>query len=304
MSSKFLLFYLFTSAVWAQNKDWIAPVLNKEFKSLNVRDFAIDFYKKEAYLTIHSPNEEISAIFKVRQKSGKWGKPKMAPFSGKYRDLEPFLSLDGKRLYFASNRPWNKNNTESKDFDIWYVERENTKEEWGEPVNLGAPVNSEADEFFPSLSANNNLYFTSDRDGSVGKDDIFMAKWDIEHYEEPKALGDEINSENYEFNAFISPDESYLIFTGYSRPDGQGSGDLYISWKKDDIWQKAQNLGKEINSKSMDYCPFVDSKGNLYFTSKRSEIEKDKKYNTSSFLKEITKYQNGVSKIYLANLSD
>ena len=71
-----------------------------------------------------------------------------------------------------------------------------------------------------------------------------------------------------------APDESYIIFTAYQREDGFGSGDLYMSIKDSDgIWAKAKNLGAEINSNKMDYCPYVDTKTNtLYFTSKRSEI--------------------------------
>ena len=55
--------------------------------------------------------------------------------------------------------------------------------------------------------------------------------------------------------------------------DGFGSGDLYISYRiSDNVWTKAKNLGAEINSDKMDYCPYVDTKTNtLYFTSKRSD---------------------------------
>ncbi|WP_321538323.1 hypothetical protein [Flavobacterium piscinae] len=50
----------------------------------------------------------------------------MVSFTGKYKDLEPFLSTDGLKLYFASNRPLTESG-EPKDFDIWYVERKTLK---------------------------------------------------------------------------------------------------------------------------------------------------------------------------------
>ena len=63
-----------------------------------------------------------------------------------------------------------------------------------------------------------------------GKDDIFVSKWENGKYTEPVSLSDSINSDGYEFNAFIAPDESYIIFTAYQREDGFGSGDLYMSY--------------------------------------------------------------------------
>lgn len=174
--------------------------------------------------------------------------------------------------------------------------------EWSEPINLSAQVNSEANEFYPSLSFNGNLYFTSDRaDGSKGKDNIYVSKFTNSQYKKPVSLSESINSDSYEFNAFIAPDESYLLFTGYNRADGYGSGDLYISKKNENReWTKAENLGDKINSDKMDYCPFVNQNGKLYFTSKRSDIDKNQKkyYSAKEFLKDINKTENGLSRIY------
>lgn len=120
----------------------------------------------------------------------------------------------------------------SKDYDVWYVERKNTDAPWSKPINLGKPVNTGHNEFYPSVSKNNNLYFTSDSPESKGKDDIFFSPWENEKYLQPLLLSDSINTEGYEFNSFVSQDESYLIFSGYNRKDGFGSGDLYISYHK------------------------------------------------------------------------
>ncbi len=155
----------------------------------------------------------------------------IADFSGFYSDLEPFMTPDNLRLYFVSNRPLSNKENETKDFDIWYVERKSVDNNWGEPVNIGAPVNTELDEFYPSLSSNYNLYFTSYKNGTKGVDDIFVSYYKNGKYTEPESLPEAINSSGYEFNAYISPDESFLIYTAYQRENSYGSGDLYISFK-------------------------------------------------------------------------
>ncbi|RPI61635.1 MAG: hypothetical protein EHM44_08305, partial [Ignavibacteriales bacterium] len=120
------------------------------------------------------------------------------------------------------------------------------------------------------------------------------------------SLSDSINSTGYEFNAFIAPDESYIVFSGYQREDGFGSGDLYISYKfSDGVWTKAKNFGEEINSDKMDYCPYIDTKTNtLYFTSKRSVVNNSGKgFNIlKDFLIEMKQYENGLSRIYKTTL--
>ena len=270
----------------------------QEFPS--VRDLALGV--NEAYFTIQSPLGEVSVIMVSRKIRNKWRKPKVASFSGSYSDLEPFLSDDGKRLYFASNRPLSVDSTSSKDYDLWVVERESPKAKWSPPINLGPPVNTEHNEFYPSISQNGNLFFTSDGPDSKGKDDIYFSLRKDDAFETPISLGDSINSPGYEFNAFIAPDESYLIFTGYNRPDGLGSGDLYISFREsDNTWTRAANLGDKFNSKFMDYCPLVDTKSQtLYFTSRRSDVEFPSAgfTGTEALLQELNKSSNGQSRLY------
>jgi len=278
------------------------PILNKYQKT---RDFTVNTKQTEAYFTVQSPNEEISGIFKSIKKDGKWQEATLASFSGISKDLEPHLSPNGLRLYFASNRSSDFSSEVTKNFDIWYVERSSTADKWREPINAGKTINTVHNEFYPAVTQNNNLYFTSDRPTAIGKDDIFFSKWNKGIYTEPISLNKNVNTEGYEFNSYIAPDESFLLFSGYGRKDGVGSGDLYISYKgKEGIWSEAKNLGKLINSKYMDYCPFVHwSTKTLYFTSKRSNVVSKKKHDTSSFLNEVNRYDNGLSKIYKLDIS-
>ena len=224
-----------TFQVYSQSETKVSPAffnLLNDFQ--NVRDFTISEDNKEAYFTAQSPSGEVSAIMHIKRIDQRWTTPDIASFSGNYNDLEPFLSMDRLRLYFASNRPKNDSEHKSEDYDIWYVERESNNATWSKPINIGEPINSKNNEFYPSLSSNNNLYFTSDSPESKGKDYIFFGEWKNDTYSKPISLGDSINTEGYEYNAFIAPNESYLIFGGYNRKDGLGSGDLYISSRKKD----------------------------------------------------------------------
>lgn len=269
-------------------------------KYINTRDLALSSTQDEVYFTVQNTNEEVSVIAFSKKENKKWSEPKLINFSGKHRDIEPFLSSDGLKLYFSSNRPLHDSISKSKDYDIWYVERVNLKNDWSAPKNLGAPVNTSNNEFYPSLAKNGNLYFTSDGLKSLGKDDIFFSKWENNTYSEPTTLGLNINSAGYEFNSFVSPDEKFLIFTGYNRTEGLGSGDLYISYKdKNGEWEKAKNMGSEINSPLMDYCPFYDAKTQtLYFTSKRNATSNLGFKTMEELENEINKYENGFSRIY------
>jgi hypothetical protein len=133
-----------------------------------------------------------------------------------------------------------------------------------------------------------------------------MARWDGKKYELPVNLGGQINSPGYEFNAYVNPAETILLFTAYNRADGFGSGDLYISRKNSEgEWGSAENLGPEINSDKMDYCPFYDEKkAILYFTSRRSALKPDEaiKRTFEELEEKINQYENGLSRLYQINI--
>ena len=119
-------------------------------------------------------------IYKASLIENKWTNIEELPCnSDNFSTSHPALSEDGLKLYFASNRPISKDSTNTKDFDIWYVQRSELHAEWSEPINLGAPVNSELDEFFPSVANSKNLYFTMVKKELESEDDIFMCEWKI-----------------------------------------------------------------------------------------------------------------------------
>ena len=290
----FALFCLFSFAPFADNVQPLAAPLS-EF--INVRDFTA--YKNEAYFTAQDLNEQRSVIVQTRLRDNQWGDFKIMPLSGQYRDIEPFLSPDGLRLYFASNRP-QIGTEKSSHYDIWYLQRSDVKGAWSQPIHLPGPVNTEHNEFYPAVTANGNLYFTSDRDKTSRQDDIYVSRWSDDRHQPVEVLSDNINSEGYEFNAYVSPDESFLIYTVYGAKDGLGSGDLYISFRqKDGQFSPRQNLGPSINSDKMDYCPFYDpDKKQLVWTSKRTAINDAVFTDLTGFIKSTQQYENGQSRLY------
>lgn len=285
------------SAESKDEKSAVKPVLAHLKDYPNIRDFTISSDGIEAYITVQNPTEENRIICKIEKENGVWSLPTPASFSGEHKDLEPYLSPDNLKLYFVSNRP---NSHEKTNFDIYFVERVHKDSIWSSPINIGAPVNTESDEFYPAIANSGNLYFTSVKAKDKGKDDIYFSAFENQKYSSPVSLDTTVNSAGYEFNSYIAPDESYIIFSGYNRPDGLGSGDLYISYRDSDYkWKKAENLTNTINSKYMEYCPFVDSKnGILYFTSRRNATSDAKITSNFQLERQILKYQNGLSRIY------
>ncbi|HEY5408244.1 MAG TPA: hypothetical protein VIJ92_14205 [Ginsengibacter sp.] len=275
-------------------------IISDEFGN---RDMAISPKGDEIFYTMQYNYGMLSTILYSKKINGKWTSPEVADFCGQHKDLEPVFSFDGIRLYFSSNRPLADTGGE-KDYDIWYVTKVNGK--WVNPLNMKSPVNTDKDEYYASVAKNNNIYFTRAVEGR--EEDIMVCKFIDGKYKEAESLPDNINSTGDEFNAFVDPDETYIIFSGYKRKDGYGSGDLYISKKNDKgEWQQAKNLGASINSTSLDYCPYITpDKKYFFFTSNRHTIKTPfKKAKTFKELKAIMHSPlNGSDNIYWMKASE
>ncbi len=267
--------------------------------SMNERDIAISPDGTEMFYTVYlQPTQFHTIIYCKKAKNGTWSAPQVASFSGKYSDMEPAFTADGQKVFFSSNRP--DGSSKTKNYDIWYAEKMNGV--WMNPKNVGTPVNTTSDEFFPSIAANGNLYFTAAYKDGVGKEDIYVSRLSGGKYTRPVALDTGVNSGFYEFNAFVSPDERYLLFTSFGRKDDKGRGDIYMSSKDDKgNWSPAKNLWP-VNSEKLDYCPFVsfDNK-TLFFTSERHTIPEsfsDRQVSYDRLKSLFNQVQNGTGNIY------
>jgi Tol biopolymer transport system component len=228
------------------------------------RDVAMMPDGRELYFSVVLGVHDRSAIMVTRQgDDGRWSQPEVASFSGRHRDLEPAITQDGSRLYFASRRPRTDGFNQSEDLDIWYVEREG--DGWGPPQNPGPPVNTAESEFFPSITQDGTLYFTRqfERVSSV----ILRAPAVEGGFGDAKRLDAGVNDGSTQFNGFVARDESYLIFGAAGRADSVGAVDYYISFRNDDgSWRGPFNLGPRINTPThLEYSPYVSPDGKQFF---------------------------------------
>ncbi len=230
------------------------------------RDFTISPSGNEMLYTIQLTRFLSSTILCIRQENGKWGKPEVASFSGIHRDLEASFSPDGNTIYFSSDRPVDVKDSVN-DFDIWKVVR-TADGKWGQPQHLGFTVNSPKNEFYASVAKSGNIYFTVQAKYGKGGEDIVMCNYRNGAYDPPTGLPEAINSGKDEFNAFVDPDEQFILFSSYGRADDLGGGDLYMSTKDaTGNWTTAKHLPAPINSAWLDYCPFVSPDKNAFFFS-------------------------------------
>ncbi|KWW29718.1 MAG: outer membrane protein/peptidoglycan-associated (lipo)protein [bacterium P3] len=162
--------------------------------------------------------------------NGVWhlGAPLPGPVNTAYTETDAFMLPDESGLLLASDRPGGCNVQASHSLyhgdtalasDLYYIPC--VDGQWGEPVHLGAAVNSPCCERHPLMSRNGTtLYFVSDRHGGLGYGDIYRTErlddsW--RHWSEPENMGREINSAHRESNLTFSPDESRLYFSSDRR---------------------------------------------------------------------------------------
>ncbi|RYZ53290.1 MAG: flagellar motor protein MotB, partial [Chitinophagaceae bacterium] len=101
-------------------------------------------------------------------------------------------------------------------------------------------------------------------------EDFFAAERVSDIWEKSVRLPGQINTPQNEGAQNISQDGNWLVFTGCNRPDGQGSCDIYISYKTPEGWSPAFNLGGKVNSDQWESQPSLSpDKRHLYFASRR-----------------------------------
>ncbi len=183
-----------------------------------------------------------SRLVSITNTDGVWGKPAVIPFSQEYINNEPALTMDGKRLFFVSNRPIPPGKEAEKLPDIWVSEQVNGC--WGEPRNVGAPVNSPDIEVQPFYASDNKLYFCRQSSDSRG---VYVSAFAEGEYTEPlpldlKTAGKRVSG------PCLSLDNSILIVHAKDEI-GSGSWDLFASFQDTSgNWSDLVKLGASINT--------------------------------------------------------
>lgn len=246
----------------------VATIFAPGVVSTEAPEFATSFAPggSRVFFNRASPDRSLITMISAELLGESWQELGELPFAGEHGDVDPFVTADGSRLYFSSNRPA-ADGALKEDFDIWYSERQG--EGWGAPVSVGAPVNTPATEVFASLSEAGTVYFGSDRDGFF---DIYRAAAAGDGFQEPQRLGLASDDETSVGNPWIAADESFLVISS-GRPGGLGGSDLWISFARGDRWTPPTNLGPLVNSPQADFAPALSPDGRyLYFTSERPGI--------------------------------
>lgn len=152
-------------------------------ESFNEKEFTKDKAKNSKFGKIY--------LYKATKEGDKWANSKPLPFNNKEYDVRnPSISKDGKTLYFSSNMPGGFGGE-----DIWKVSVNG--DEYGTPENLGAKVNTEANESFPFITDDNILFFSSNGKTGFGGLDVF--KMDLNKGTEAINVGEPVNTSKDDF---------------------------------------------------------------------------------------------------------
>jgi Tol biopolymer transport system component len=194
----------------------------------------------------------------MHQENGVWSDPDIIPDAS-----GPVVTEDGSRVYY---------NSIAENGTIRSILKHGNG--WDKPEILGliARFPEVKHAYNLSFASNGNLYFLGHAKDLGSKNDFGIYRSELKDgvYQKPELLPEPINIGDGTLNwtPFISPSESYLLFSS-SRSTGKSDlGDIYLCFRKrDGSWSKAYNLGNEINTDRQERFPSVSPDGKyLFFT--------------------------------------
>ena len=142
---------------------------------------------------------------------------------------------------------------------------------FGEPENLGSPVNTEDSDGSPHISPDGlSLYFQSGRPGGLGSADLWVSTRETpdDIWESPTNLGSTVNSSADDWAPCISPDGLELFFTSKRSGGPGGFSDIWLTTRASQLdgWGEPEPLGSNINTSNFEGHPSISSDGlELYF---------------------------------------
>jgi len=209
------IFYADTTA----GGKWHNPrLLSKELKTkLNDGPVTFNGTSDTIYYSRNQiTDERIKKILPTRNKLGifyavydgkKWTKIREMRFNSEWYNLTtPYLSPDGTKIYFASDKPDGYGGS-----DIYYSQLKNGY--WEDPVNLGPTVNTKGNESYPFMNEDGELFFSSDGHQSLGGKDIFVTKVHGAGWYQPIRLEEPINSKFDDFGIVMTADKNEGYFS-------------------------------------------------------------------------------------------
>jgi peptidoglycan-associated lipoprotein len=183
-------------------------------------DGKVMYFSRTADKRVQVGNEKFASVklFRAEWDGTLWTNIIELPFSSdQYSVVHPFITPDGKKLFFSSDMPGSLGS-----FDIYEVDV-NDDGTFGTPSNLGPLINTNQREQFPFVDEDNTLYFASDGHQGLGGLDIFMSKNYDGQYAKSINLGETINSGFDDFGYLLKDKEH----KGYLSSNRRGSDNLY-----------------------------------------------------------------------------
>jgi outer membrane protein OmpA-like peptidoglycan-associated protein len=136
------------------------------------------------------------------------------------------------------------------------------------PKNLGASINTKANEYFPYLTPDGKVFTFTRMDGR--QEDLFYANRNDTVFSNAMSYGNNVNTDDNEGASAMDAQGNFLFVTACNRMDGYGSCDIYYSVKQNNIWTAPQGIGKPVNTGAWEAQPSFSSDGSaLYFASNR-----------------------------------
>lgn len=176
--------------------------------------------EEKAKMAYSKEKEANLSIYEATIENGNWTKIKELPFNSKQFSCgHPALDEANSVLYFSSTRPGGFGAS-----DLWKVKFDGDK--WEKPVNLGAVINTEGEEMFPSFGPDGTFYFASDGLGGLGGLDIYSAHLNSNDNQEIKNLQSPINS-SYDDFAYLINNDGTIGFFSSNRQGAKGEDDIY-----------------------------------------------------------------------------
>lgn len=217
------------------------PVFTKDGKTM--------YFTRNNYLKGKKGKDEkditLVKIYKASFENDKWDKITELPFnSDSYSTAHPTLSPDEKTMYFASDMPGTRGQS-----DLFKV-KINDDGSFSTPKNLGANINTEGRETFPLITDENELYFASDGHPGLGGLDVFVSKLTNDgSIGEIQNVGDGVNSPKDDF-AFLIDTKSRRGFVTSNRDGGQGYDDIYkfLETRKLQCLQELYGIVTDLNT--------------------------------------------------------
>lgn len=252
------------------NHDWAFPLISGKYMGLQASGFQTEVFNPGIVMFVNVPHGGLSSavngtelywvrncpsfqkIWYSKEENGKWISPRLAPFNSTINgvgDEDPFVSPDGKKLFFTSNRTLEDDNIAGDVQRVWYSNRDG--ENWTKPVPLPTiGLDEKWEKGGASVSKSGTVYFHIDYRNQEGQlvADIYRVTNNNGIYSEPQKLEGLINSPYIEAKPYISPNEDYLIFSSH-RP----GGGIMISFSSPDgNWSEPkcinEYLGNHIHS--------------------------------------------------------